>query len=134
MIVQTGLRILIVVGLLLSGSVRHAFCDCGCAASAQEPSAAPACPHCQSGDKEDSSAPVEQCKCRPCQVVDAVPAVPPVEAPSPQRVAISFPLSLNNLALATANSSWENTSGLDPPGASRLQSCGLPILLEHLLF
>jgi len=128
------LRMSIVVGLILSGSVHHMFCACGCSAGVERATEQAGCPHCSGGEKDESTAPAERCNCRPCQVVNAVPAAAPVKAPTPQRESHVSAVTHDSLAAMTVCPLSLGTNGLDPPGLLRVPSCGLPVLFEHLLF
>jgi len=122
-------RIAIIVGLLLGG-VPHAFCACGCGDGVEQ-KAARKCPHC-----DDQGTPADEnpnpCKCRNCSLVKAVVGASPANDYSLRPIfrLTSTPIpSVQGVAGQPVHrgSAMESPGSLPPP-------CGLPILLEHLLF
>ena len=122
-------RIAIIVGLLLGG-VPHALCACGCGDGVEQ-KAERKCPHCDDRDAPTGEEP-NPCKCRNCSLVKAVVGASPANDHSFRpvfRLASAPVPSVQPVAVRSVShgSAMESPGSLPPP-------CGLPILLEHLLF
>ena len=129
---QKCLRLTIVVGLVLSG-FSHAFCACGCAESEGQKSVQ-VCHRCGSDRSQQAPQQPKPCKCRPCQVVDAVPPDSAASVFSPDSTSgVSF-APVGPAVRFTVFRPSETLVVPGPPRASPPPHCRLPILLEHLLF
>ena len=125
------LRVTLLVGLVLGG-FPHAFCQCGWA-EGSKPAAPRVCHACGGGPAAPVPEKPEPCRCRPCEIVQAVadpaaqsvPALDLTSRVSPAAIAPS-------VRLASADSP-EDFSPAEPPGRFAHLGCALTIFLGRLL-
>ena len=129
---QPYLNLAIILGLALSG-LPHAFCGCGSGAAVEQDTT-PSCPDCGTGYSEPTPRQPKPCECQVCQIVKGISPGPVAEAPPLDPSSRVFPTPIERGVQGVLGHLPEKLGGLGPPLALPAPSCGLPILLGHLLF